>query len=283
MIDFFLHLFDPAEAPTAARGGALSGITGWLHLASDMAIFFAYAVICALLMMFLFRQRNLPYRRTIWLIWLFMLACGITRLAGAAMLYYPAFRLLLMVKILTAVVSLITVFALARIFPTMLGFEINSKSHRKSIEDEERLRRVSDDFAEQRDKLEQRATQLTVRDRRVRRSLESSGSAAVCWDAASNEITWAVGLKELLGPQTEIADPAQSWSQFLGAHECSQILSAARGAIESNSELSIGLSIRCADGREGHFSLRARADPLSAGGRPTFTGLVWFVPDSVPA
>jgi len=284
MIDFFLHLFDPSEPPTSTRGGGLSSPTGWLHLSSDMAIFFAYAVICTLLMIFLYRQRRLPHRPTIWLIWLFMLACGITRLIGAAMLYYPAFRLLLVVKILTAAVSLITVFALAKIFPAMLELESGAMSNRRSSDNEARHRQVKEDLSEQRDKLEQRATQLTVRDRRVRRALESSATAACSWDSSNNEIIWEVGLKDLLGVSSENQEPVQSWSQFLGATDCERILAAARSLCAGGTELAVDIPISRADGREGVLTIRARCESTSTtSAKSIVTGLVSFMPDGVPA
>lgn len=278
MLDFFIHLFDPSESPSSVRGNALSTTTGWLHLASDMAIFFAYAVICTLLMMFLYRQRNLPYRPTIWMLWLFMLACGITRLVGAAMLYYPAFRLLLVIKILTAIVSIVTVFAVARIFPTMLGLDAYSRSHRKSLEDAERHRLASEALSDQRDQLEQRATQLTVRDRRIRRSLESSGAAACSWDAGSNEILWEVGLKDMLAPASEDSASGQTWAQFLGPTECARILAASRGSIETGGELALEFAARSIHGGEGSFVLRAKPEPSTGNGRTVLTGLASFHP-----
>lgn len=285
MIDFFLHLFDPSEAPSSTRGGALSTTTGWLHLSSDMAIFFAYAVICTLLMIFLFRQRRLPHRPTIWMVWLFMLACGITRLVGAAMLYYPAFRLLLVVKILTAIVSLITVFAVARIFPSMFELESFTGSQRKSREGEERHRQDREEFTEQRDKLEQRATLLTVRDRRVRRALETSDSAACSWDGASGEFVWEVGLKTLLGLPNDEAEAAHSWSQCLGPSEFGRVQEATRNALGSGSELLIEIPFVRADGREGVLHIRAKPESTSTSGpgKAIVTGLVSFVPARVPA
>ncbi len=282
MIDYLLHLFDPAEPPSAMRGGALSTATGWFHFASDMSIFFAYAVLCGLLMIYLFRQRGLPNRSTIWLILLFFLGCGITRLVAAAMLYYPAYRLLLVVKVLTAVVALITVFAVARIFPALLDLESASRSRRKSALDSAD-RSARDSFLEQRDQLEQRATQLTVRDRRIRRALDSSAAAACSWDSETNEILWEVGLKELLAQQSHDGRSAQSWAEFFGSPECGRIRTAARIAGDSSAELKLELPICSSDGREGTLLIRAKPETHPTTGRAIVTGLVSFIPAAVPA
>jgi hypothetical protein len=282
MIDYLLHLFDPAEPPSAMRGGALSTATGWFHFASDMSIFFAYGVLCTLLMIYLFRQKALPNRSTIWMILLFLLGCGITRLVAAAMLYYPAYRLLLVVKVLTAIVALITVFAVARIFPALLDLEGISRPRRKSAE-ESAEDGARDSFLEQRDQLEQRTTQLTVRDRRIRRALDSSASAACSWDIETNEILWEVGLKDLLAEQSPDGRLAQSWAEFFVTPECERIRAAARIASDSNSEMKLELPIRSSGVREGMVLIRAKPESHSPNGRSIVTGLVSFIPASVHA
>jgi len=282
MIDFLLHIFDPAEPPSAMRGGALSTATGWFHFASDMSIFFAYAVLCTLLMIYLFRQKTLPNRTAIWLILLFLLGCGITRLFAATMLYYPAFRLLLVVKVLTAVVALITVFVVARIFPALLDLEGMSRSRRKLAPDSAD-HSAHDNFLEQRDQLEQRATQLTVRDRRIRKALDSSAAAACSWDSETNEILWEVGLSDLLAQQSHDGRSAQSWAEFFGSPECGRIRAAARTAGDSNAELKLELPICSSDGREGTLFIRAKPETHPSTGRAIVTGLVSFVPSAVTA
>lgn len=280
MIDFFLRIFDPAEPPTSTASGGLSSPSGWFHLASDVSIFFAYAVICALLLLFLARRRDLPNRSAVWMIWLFLLSCGVMRLIAAAMFYYPAFNLLLLVKVLTGLVAVATVFILARVFPTIVGLE-RSPGDVSAAEAARTRSQLTDEFAQQRDRLEQRATQLTVRDRRVRRAFESSGTAACCWDCETNEIVWEAGLKELLSRSKESAEPVRFWNDLLGDSASKRIHAAARVLGESARDLSLEFHVSLADGREGTFSLRARRDGTSPSGKPLATGLVSFFPLAV--
>ncbi|MGH7245255.1 MAG: hypothetical protein ACREJD_17720 [Phycisphaerales bacterium] len=283
MIDYLLHLFDPSEAPSATRGGALSTATGWFHFASDLSIFFAYVVLCTLLLLFLYRQKRLPNRGTIWLIWLFLLGCGVARLVGAAMLYYPAFRFLLVVKVVTAVISLIAVFAIARVFPSAFEAEPASGDDPNDARQAANHRRTHENFADQRDKLEQRATQLTVRDRRIRRALDASAAAACSWDVETNEIIWEVGLSSLLGHPHSDAESAHSWTEFLSGPDCQRIQAAARTTNASHAELRLDMPISIANAREGTLVIRAKPETHSASGKSIFTGLVSFVPAAVPA
>lgn len=283
MIDFLVHLFDPAEPPTAARGGALSTPSGWLHFAADMSIFFTYAVLCTLLMIFLFGRRTLPNRSTVWMIWLFMLSCGITRLVAAAMLYYPAFRILLVVKVTTAGISIATVIAVARVFPGLLLMEHRPKplpgrgaTRAGNIDGD-------DSFVEQRDQLEQRATQLTVRDRRIRKALDSSASAACSWDVETNQIAWEVGLKNLFLGQGDDAEPARSWAELLSETERSRLQAASKLAVASGEELLIDMARAGSGRREGTLRIRARIDTASPPGKTSLTGLVTLTSAAVPA
>ncbi|MFO0860592.1 MAG: hypothetical protein U0570_08545 [Phycisphaerales bacterium] len=273
MFDFFLHLFDPTDPPASSRGGGLSSVAGWLHLSSDMSISFAYAVLCVLLMMFLSRQRDLPHRTTLWMIWLFLLACGVTRFTSALMLYYPAFRLLLVVKVLTGAVSLVTIFSVARIFPSLLGLAFQSAPAPAEVADADRFRAAEAAFSDQREKLEQRATQLTVRDRRIRRAMETSCAAAVSWSGTSDRILWEAGLKELLRNESE--QPIDSWSQLIPESLRDSLVEASNHAITSGTDVVIDLAIDLPGCGLKTLHLRAKTDVSD---RTALTGLAWLRP-----
>lgn len=282
MIEFLRHLFDPSEPPTAAQGGALSTPSGWFHFASDMSIFFTYAVICTLLMIFLFGRRNLQSRGTIWMIWLFLLACGITRLVAATTLYYPVFRLFLVVKVATAGISIATVIAVARVFPSMM-METRTRSEPGRSESQTPESSGDEDFVGRRDQLEQRASQLTVRDRRIRKALDSSATAVCSWDIETGRIYWEVGIKALFPDASEDSEPTHAWSELLAQPELARLQSAARQAAASSEELQLDLPLAGANGREGTLRIRARADAGSSLGKSAFTGLVTLISAGVPA
>ena len=123
MTDFFARLFDPTGFP--ARWQCGSGWTdspwlGWLHILSDLGVWSAYLAIPLVLAYFVLRRRDIPFRTIFLLFGTFILACGTTHLMEAIIFWWPAYRLAGVIKLLTAVVSWATVFALVRVVPTVL-------------------------------------------------------------------------------------------------------------------------------------------------------------------
>lgn len=275
MIDFFLRLFDPTEHPTSVGGGGLSGSIGWLHLLSDLSIFFCYTVLCGLLMVYLFRHRDLPHRKTIWLIAMFLLTAGVTRLVGGVMFYYPLFRLLLVVKMATAAIAFVAVFAVARIFPALVGLEPMARGRSKSTEAATGGKNAEAQLIEQRNQLEERATHLTVRDRRIRRALQSSGTAACSWDTESDEILWEVGLSELLGDADGSTESPRSLSRLLDESGRERLRRVAQTDGRSGQEFLVEFANSNFRGSDRSLIVRARMDsPLSSSmGKQIATGL----------
>ncbi|HEX4613360.1 MAG TPA: PAS domain S-box protein [Urbifossiella sp.] len=101
--------------------GDWSAGLGWLHIASDLAIWLAYLAIPVVLVWFVRRRRDVPFPRVFWLFGLFIVACGTTHLLEAVIFYHPVYRLAGLVKLFTAVVSAATVAALVRVAPQALA------------------------------------------------------------------------------------------------------------------------------------------------------------------
>src|SRR4029077_13353758 len=94
---------------------------GWLHILSDLGVWSAYLAIPLVLVYFLVRRQDLPFRKIFLLFGAFILACGTTHLMEAIMLWCPAYRLTGVIKLLTALVSWTTVVALVPIVPKALA------------------------------------------------------------------------------------------------------------------------------------------------------------------
>ena len=117
---FFGKLLDTRDYPARWYCGTWTLETGWLHVLSDLAIFGAYFAIPIVLLYFLLRRRDLPFPRIIWLFATFILACGIGHLVDATLFWWPAYRFSALVKLLTAVISWVTVLMLIRLMPSIL-------------------------------------------------------------------------------------------------------------------------------------------------------------------
>ncbi|QDV36136.1 ATP-binding protein [Tautonia plasticadhaerens] len=118
MIDFFRSLFDTGGFPARWHcGTGWSAGLGWLHIGADVAIWGAYLAIPCVLLYFVSKRRDLPFHGVFYLFGAFILSCGMTHLVDAGIFYWPAYRLLGLMKLVTAAVSWLTVAALIPIVP----------------------------------------------------------------------------------------------------------------------------------------------------------------------
>ena len=159
-MNFMTRLFDPSGFPArwqCGPGWGESPWLGWLHILSDLGVWSAYVTIPLVLVYFLMRRKDLPFRKIFLLFGAFILACGTTHLMEAIIFWWPVYRLAGFIKLFTAIVSWATVFALFLVVPGVLTMrspeelerEINA---RKRVEEE--LQRLNAD-------LEQRVLQRT--------------------------------------------------------------------------------------------------------------------------
>lgn len=115
--DFFSKLFNTADWPPRWHCGTWSDFHGWLYIVSDISIWAAYFAIPFLLFRIINKRKDIPFPKLIWLFIAFILLCGTTHLIDAGIFWWPAYRLSALVRFLTGVVSIFTVFALYRILP----------------------------------------------------------------------------------------------------------------------------------------------------------------------
>lgn len=120
-MDFFTKLFDTSDFPARWHCGIWTGGHGWLHILSDLGIFSAYFAIPIVLLCFVWRRQDLPFRRLFMLFGAFILLCGATHLMEAIIFWWPAYRLAGVLKLATALVSWTTVITLIPLVPKILA------------------------------------------------------------------------------------------------------------------------------------------------------------------
>jgi signal transduction histidine kinase len=108
------------QIPVTSEGAAASSpfdIHNSLRIFSDGLLWFSYFMMAAVLVYLLYSKKTepLPFKSVIVLFVLFFLGCGITHLMDVVAFWRPAFGLITVIRSLTAIVSLITVFALMRV------------------------------------------------------------------------------------------------------------------------------------------------------------------------
>lgn len=124
-----------------------------MHAISDVSIFFAYASIPAALMAFVRRRKDLEHRGTVILFALFIMACGLTHLVGALTIWYPYYGLQALVKVGTAVVSVLTAVMIWPLIPELLRIPSPSSLQKLNRELEDTNRSLKIEIAERRDAL----------------------------------------------------------------------------------------------------------------------------------
>lgn len=144
---FFSKLFNANDWPPRWHCGNWTAFHGWLYIVSDVAIWAAYFVIPILLFRIISRRKDIPFPKILWLFISFIVLCGTTHLIDAIIFWWPAYRLSALIRFLTAVVSLFTVFALYKILPIIYRLRTQDQLEaeiieRKKAEDESRQNQI---------------------------------------------------------------------------------------------------------------------------------------------
>lgn len=94
----------------------------WAHLLSDATIAAAYYAIPVTLGIFLYKRRSaIPYPEILGLFVAFIFLCGTTHLFAIATIWYPAYEPQGWLKMLTAIVSLMTALVLIPKLPELIA------------------------------------------------------------------------------------------------------------------------------------------------------------------
>jgi len=255
MWDFWSRLFDPSGFPARWRCGSWTPGHGWLHILSDVGIWSAYFVIPCVLGYYAVRRRGIPFRGVLVLFVAFILSCGLTHLMEAAIFWWPAYRLAGILKLLTAVVSWATVFALVRVTPQVMAFRSPAELE---AEIAERLRAEGD----------LRALQAELEEQVGRRTAELEGAVA----ALKAEVEERKGVERRLRESREqlrlVTDNAPLMLVHCDADRRYRFVNRAYAEINDLSPQDVlGKTIPEVVGERAYELLRANADIALSGGR----------------
>ena len=92
-----------------------------LHLGGDLLIALAYAFIPIAILIFLRRRPDIRFRGVAALFAAFILLCGLTHLVGAVTLWVPIYEIQAGIKVMTAIVSVLTAVAVFALLPKALA------------------------------------------------------------------------------------------------------------------------------------------------------------------
>jgi signal transduction histidine kinase/ActR/RegA family two-component response regulator len=145
MFEFFANLFSVDGFPARWYCGSAWQQTpelGWLHILSDLGTWSAYTAIPVVLLYFVVRRKDIPFRLMFLLFGAFILLCGLTHLMEVIIFWQPIYRFAGLVKLATAVVSWGTVIALVRVLPEALelpGVRKLNEQLRQEIKERQRF------------------------------------------------------------------------------------------------------------------------------------------------
>jgi hypothetical protein len=154
VVEFLSKLFLTDDWPPRWQCGEWSSFHGWLYISSDIAIWLAYFVIPATIVFFIQKRHNLPFLPVFWLFGAFIILCGSTHLLNAFLFWWPAYRLSALLRFLTALVSLATVFAIIRDLPKLI--EERPEDELKTYQMEKQLKQYEAEIDDLRKQLRSR-------------------------------------------------------------------------------------------------------------------------------
>ena len=140
LTEFIKNLFSTADWPPRWHCGRWTDFHGWLYILSDFSIWAAYFTIPVTIIRFIARKQDMRFMRLYFLFAAFILACGATHFLDALAFWLPLYRLSALMRLVTAVVSWITVFYLVKHLPLL--FSLKSQG---ALEAEINLRKISEE------------------------------------------------------------------------------------------------------------------------------------------
>ena len=123
VVEFFRLLLDTSDWPPRWICGIWSDFHGWLYIISDTITWLSYFIIPIIIIWFIQRNPKIPFLPVFWLFGGFIIFCGLTHLIDAIIFWWPAYRLSALLRFITAIVSITTVFALIRDLPRLLSIQ----------------------------------------------------------------------------------------------------------------------------------------------------------------
>ncbi len=149
LIDFFRKLFDYSDWPPRWHCGKWTEFHGWLYIISDLLIWSAYFAIPLIIIRYISRKFDTRFIRLYFLFAAFILSCGATHFLDALAFWMPLYRLNALVRLITGVISWITVFYLIKSLPAAFSLRTQAEleweiTQRKKAEEQVALLHAAD-------------------------------------------------------------------------------------------------------------------------------------------
>ena len=116
--EFFSGLFSTSEWPPRWKCGYWSDFHGWLYIISELMVWTAYFLIPLIIINYVYKKHTgIKFKKVYFLFASFILLCGSTHFFDALMFWVPMYRFNALLRLVTGIVSLATVYHLVKILP----------------------------------------------------------------------------------------------------------------------------------------------------------------------
>lgn len=130
--EFFSGLFSTNEWPPRWDCGYWSDFHGWLYIMSELMVWTAYFLIPLLILNYVSKkQTGIKFKRVYFLFASFILLCGSTHFFDALMFWIPMYRFNALLRLITGIVSLVTVYHMVKILPEVFAQKTNLELERE--------------------------------------------------------------------------------------------------------------------------------------------------------
>ena len=238
-------------------GWTAEPLWGWLHIVSDVVLAGVYLAVPVAVLLFLRRRPDASYRPIYMLFGTVFLLCGIVHGIDALIFYTPLYRLSAYAKVVTAMVSLVTLVSLLRVLPRLL-----------SMQTPERVAEIVSTETH----FSQSIANEAIAERQYLELALAGGSIGTWrWNTLSDEVYIDEGVHRLMGSDgKQQITTGKAFFEFVHAEDRQRIQDAARRTLATGDLLDDEFRLKLDNGDVRWIVTKAR--PLD-GSRTTLVGV----------
>ncbi len=223
---------------------------GWLHIASDIAVWGAYTAIPIVLLYLVRHRRDIPFPGVFWLFGAFIFACGTGHFLESLMFWWPAYKLSGVIKLVTAVVSWATVYAMLPVVPSALTLRSPEEAEAEVAKRTTELRNLTGRL--QSEIAARRRVEQSLRDseERLRMALAAGRMGTWDWNLKTGVTRWDLRERELFGMNAAAAEtPTDEIFERMHPDDRDSVREAIQEAIDSGKTYDHEFRVVHLDGR----------------------------------